>query len=274
MRAGSDGGHPQVMRTVASRTYQSVGVPAELVLGEVRAAQAAGWELTGASCTGPTARSPGVTVASLKQSGGLDQAAAAWVSGEQEATGADQYADDTPGSLEPVKVTVRADVPHHLDQEWPDPPAVQVDDTCLAGAAPGVDAQQEPDSQVLADRIPGKRTKPKDQSVSRDGLLEAIRAASYDSTISDLDLDLHRGIVDENGTVAGAPRDWADPTTVPAATLTGTVDRATADGWSLAYTGCWASGMTLAELHRDLTGSYTMALRLEQIPSTTDPTQA
>jgi hypothetical protein len=50
------------------------------------------------------------------------------------------------------------------------------------------------------------------------------------------------------------------------------VDQAT--GWSLTYTGCWTSGLTVAEPHRDLTGGYTVALRLEQAPASTDPPPA
>ena len=159
------------------------------------------------------------------------------------------------------------------DADEPPPTrTVQVADTCLGGADPGTPVQLAASYKVLADHVPGKRTKPKDPPPEpREGLVEAVDQAN-DATVTGLGLDLGRWVRVEDSQVHGDPQDTAPPATVPAATLPDTVGQAAADGWSLTYTGCWASGLTVAELHRDLTGGYTAALRLETTPEATDPT--
>jgi len=292
--AGGTVAYPGVVRLVASRAYQISAVPGDAVIGEIQAAQEDGWELTGADCT-RTYDGIYSAFASLTRHGDLDHAATAWVLvGNRQSSGPPQNhashadetdrlntapspdADDPPATRDPrpVTVTVLVEVPHHLDQEWSDPPTVQLQDTCLAGATPGVGAQLEPGRKVLADRIPGKRSKPKDRPVGpRDGLLDAIGQADRDPTISELGLNMRRWISVDHGTTASAPQDQIEPVQAPPTTLTRTVDQATADGWSLTYTGCWASGLTLAELHRSLTNGYDLALRLELAPDPTDSTQ-
>ena len=272
---------PLVARAVASRDYRTPARPRDAVIGEIQAAQAAGWELTGVDCA-TQADSAGGAVASLKRSGGLDEAATAWVLVGREVYSAppDQHYsasahahEDQPGAPKPVAVTVIVEVPHHLDQQWPDPPTVEVQDTCLAGAQ-DVAAQLPPSGKVLADHVPGKRTKPKDQPPGpRTGLLAAIDQADDDTTISSLGLDLRRRVTVDGSTVTGTTDDQTQLTVAPATTLADTAGGAVAEGWSLTYTGCWASGMTVAELHRNLTGGYTLALRLERTPDPTDPTQ-
>ncbi len=266
----------RLLRVVANRAHRTSAAPKDAVLGEIRAAQAVGWELTGVSCA---ARGVGVD-ASLKRSGNLDQAATAWVIVNAEepgvvprATPSDAVEPNAPDPYSPLlTVKVGVEVPHHLDREWPDPPAVAVEDTCLADAVPGVEAQPDPgDMPLLAGgRMPGKATKPThaEQNLP-DSLLEAFDVATADLVLIRLGLTL-----DPDPIAYYSPQGVSPPQVTVATTLVDTVGQATAEGWSLTYTGCWASGMTVAELHRDLTSGYTVALRLQQTPdSADDPTR-
>ncbi len=278
---GYPNGLPRLHRVVAERAYRTPVAPENAVLDEVRAAQAVGWELTGATCD---TEGSFPIVASLRRDGSLDEAAIASVvvsRGEQPygvppATPASPEASrqSTPGpDSASLTVTITVQMPHHLDREWPNPPAVAVEDTCLAGAAPGVKAQPYPgDMPLLAgSRMPGKATKPTREEQDVPGsLIDAFDVANADPVLAWLGLNLS----DPDPFAYSSPQGVSLPQVTVATTLADTVGQATAEGWSLTYTGCWASGMTVAELHPDLTGGYTVALRLQQTPdSADDPTR-
>ncbi|MDR3068392.1 MAG: hypothetical protein LBU50_02690 [Cellulomonas sp.] len=264
-----------VDRGVAYRKYRTAVSPRDAVLGEIQAAQAVGWELTGVSC-GPK----GTKVnASLKRSGSLDKAAAGWVGADKRAVDVVPQATPTPPGTAgpgnpspdpaPFTVAVGVQVPHHLDREWPDPPAVAVEDTCLAGTVPGVAAQVYQYSHPLlaGNRLPGKATTP---SYGAQKMPDGVLDIADDPVLTRLGLDLRS----RTGRTGDPPSSTSPPQATVATTLSDTLTQATAEGWSLTYTGCWASGMTVAELHRDLTSGHTAALRLQQTPnSADDPTQ-
>lgn len=119
--------------------------------------------------------------------------------------------------------------------------------------------------------MPGKATKPISgkQSVP-DSLFDALDVAAADLVLARLGLNQWG-----SGPFAySSPQGVSPPQVAAATSLPATVAEATTEGWSLTYTGCWASGLTVAELHRDLTGGYAAALRLQQTPnSADDPTQ-
>ena len=273
---------PDVRRDVASRTYQTAQAPGLAALDEIQAAQTVGWELTGANCVAGT---PGRAVASLKRGGDLDRAATAWVLvGDERDPGPPSRAvtsqDDgtklrTPGpGSSPVTVKIIVEVPHHLDREWPNPPAVLVEDTCLAGTLPGVAAQLGQAGGPLPDKhVPGKASKPTRRPAIPDSLLDARETANDDPVLADLGLVILPPERSTGRDIYRAAEGATQPQTATVTTLTDTVGQATENGWTLTYTGCWASGTTLAELHRDLSDGYSVALRLEQVPSPSDTDQ-
>jgi len=264
---------PTVVREVASRTHTASVRPAEAVLDEIHAAQAAGWELTGANCQTRGA------AASLKRSGSLDEAAVAWVlagdapylqpPGRIEAEQADPTDEALMGPPPwPVTVKVVVQVPHHLDRTWPDPPAVTVDDTCLAGTLPGVAAQPTQVNKPLPDgAMAEKQRKPVWRAQQPPAsLVRAQEAAATDPVLGELGLAVLTELRSDGRDEYTAPSAQIRPRPGEPTTLAETVETATTAGWSLTYTGCWASGMTIAELHRDVTNGYSVALRLELHP--------
>ncbi|MCL2092551.1 MAG: hypothetical protein FWH11_15350, partial [Micrococcales bacterium] len=180
-----------LQRATVQRGYVTSVVPADAALAEVGAAQQAGWQVTGATCLpaspdpyGATDSDPGGVVVSLLKGQGADRAMTAWVQvnldrEDPERRAADgegvrrrmppdagpgvPLGDPTPSPERPSWVAVVGMAPHHVDQWWPEPRTVAVEDTCLGGGSPGVAAQPDPGEEPLVregERLPRPAARP------------------------------------------------------------------------------------------------------------------
>jgi hypothetical protein len=90
-----------------------------IMLKEVGAALADGWELVSVTCD---AEYRTVGRVQLTRGDTLDDFARAVITPTAEGTGNDHSFD----------ILVQVFVPHHVDKSWPEPPALKPEDTCLA----------------------------------------------------------------------------------------------------------------------------------------------
>lgn len=242
------GSNGQVSRRAGTRTTTYAGVDASAATAqEVAGAEAQGWALVGATC-GPD------EVRAVLTRGGtdVDSAAVADVRAEP---------DD-----ELVEVSVDAEVPHHLDDDWPDlGPAVEVADTCLAGAA-GNPAPELPDGEPRGsadddvDQPEWSGTGPTADDEARVAALGADPwFQSLDTDVSEPDAaggDRQRHAPSASGTLAPGPRQ-------PLAALASAVGSMT--GWQPTYAACSRPTGGVVTLRLDSDAGPIVA-RLEAVP--------
>lgn len=253
-RAGY-GSNGLVDRTAGGRSTTYVGLRAiPAVRQEVAVARSFGWELVGVTCGEEQVR------AVLTRGGtDLEKAAVARVDAEEDTT-------SRPYAVASVSVT--AEVPHHLDEDWPDlGPAVPTEETCLAGGT-GHSAPDLPD---------GKPRGPADDDVdvpewSDDGLtadeqarldaasadpwLAAQTGGGFDAPPKTPEGNRVRHSPSRSGTLTPGP---AQPTAMVAAVV------ADMDGWVLTYAACSRATGAVATLRLD-TDDGPVTARLEAVP--------
>jgi hypothetical protein len=278
-----------VNRNIGGRSYKTPISPSEAVLAEVQAAQAVGWTLTGAECLDTSTKHAGAGLqarASLSKSAeGLDRAVLAWVYASAESDGGTvstaPAGTATPTPQDGTQVSVEAVVPNHTDTTWPVVAAVTVEQTCLGGARENHGLHPKQQDVDGGDKYGGLPLPEHSSGGARswqpgvgvpDGLPEAVAEANADPVLSRQGLRLDDPQPwERNQLELGLPRGGREQTVAPQA-LAQTVDGALADGWSLTYTGCWASGLTMAELRRGLADDYSVVLRLTLAPDSAHPT--
>jgi hypothetical protein len=239
------GSNGQVKRTAGVRETTYAGVDAATATAqEVAGAEEQGWSLVGASCNAED-------VTAVLTRGGTEPDAAAVAQLEAEAD--DGFVD----------VAVSAEVPHHLDQDWPDlGPTVAVEDTCLAGGTghpapdlPGGKPRGDADDDVDAPSWPGDGPSAADEARLA-ALEDDAWFASLDVPVSEPDSaggDRQRHAPSAHGTLSpGARR--------PAAALAAVVDSMT--GWRLTYVACSPSTGAVATLRLE-TDDGPVVTRLE-----------
>jgi hypothetical protein len=242
------GSNGQVSRRAGTRDTTYVGVDARAATAqEVAGAEDQGWSVVGVTC-GPD------EVRAVLTRGGpdLDSAVVAEVRAES---------DD-----ELVDVSVEAEVPHHLDDDWPDlGPAVAVEDTCLAGASgdaapdlPGGEPRGSADDGV--DTPAWSDEGPTADDEARVAALDADTwFASLGADVSRLDTsggDRQRHAPSAEGTLVPGPRR-------PLAALASVVDSMT--GWLPTYAACSRSTGGVVTLRLDR-GAGPVVARLEAVP--------
>jgi hypothetical protein len=215
------GSNGQVSRQAGTRTTTYVGLDASAATAqEVAGAQDQGWTLVGATCE------PDQVRAVLSRGGAdPDSATVAEVRAEP---------DD-----ELVDVSVVAQVPHHLDDDWPDlGPAVDVRETCLAGSSghsapelPGGEPRGSADDDVAtpewSDAGPTAADEARAAALDDDTWFESL-----DTEVSEPDTasgDQQRHAPSAAGTLTPGPRQ-------PLAALAHVVDSMT--GWQPTYAAC------------------------------------
>ncbi|GAA1763353.1 hypothetical protein GCM10009795_007450 [Nocardioides hankookensis] len=241
---GSDG---QVDRTAGVRETTYVGVDAVAATAqEVGVAEQHDWSLVGATCDADE-----VTAVLTRGGTDLDSAAVAEVTAE---------ADD-----DLVDVVVTAEVPHHVDEDWPDlGPAVTAADTCLGGGTdhpapdlpgdgPRGDADGDVDAPSWSDDGPST-----DDEARLSALGDDAWFASLDTPVPDADTpdgDRQRHAPEARGTLSPGPRQ-------PLAALAAVVDSMT--GWRPTYAACSRSAGGVVTLRLD--GDGPVVARLEAVP--------
>ncbi len=242
------GSNGQVDRQAGARTTTYVGGDASTATAqEVAGAEAQGWALVGATCDPDEVRA-------VLTRGGTDpgDAAVAEVRAEP---------DD-----ELVDVSVDAQVPHHLDEDWPDlGPAVEVADTCLAGAS-GNPAPELPDGEPRGS-AEGDVDQPEwsgagptaDDEARASALDEDPWFQALDTDVSDPDTsggDRQRHAPSAAGTLTPGPRQ-------PLAALASVVGSMT--GWQPTYAACSRPSGGVVTLRLDGDAGPVVA-RLEAVP--------
>jgi len=276
-------GLPELSRDVGGRRYLTTAAPADAVVAEVRAAQASGWVLTGVTCD--TAED---SVRVSLATGGVDPDSAA-IAGIQTyrwsefslpatATGSDQVPADRI-----AEVVIWAEVPHHLDQGWPDPEPIALDDTCLVGGTVSVPAAQPDLPQAPMDAAGAGITDLDDPTTKVQGWKsteptaqerDAVEMLSGDKTLTNLGITLSEGGAQEATGARGSPEGTSPARAVPTDRLARTVKDAAADGWMLTYASCTAGDDLLqAELRRTLSDDITATLRLTLVADPATPGQ-
>lgn len=300
----------KVQRTVVSRQYETSMTAADIALVETEAALQAGWAITGAHCTEVGQDEPGgkrpdgvaltLVGVSLTREGNLDhtaQASIAVVYDIPDQPGGNEHAlPPARGGPRPFStVRVEGIVPHHRDQWWPDSPTLALEDTCLTGTqlderttdpegslSPGTPDPWNDSLPLVRDEDRSSREKGRPwPSGTPEGLFEAIERAQDDEVLNAL------GVLEETSTWGVGGKGWkknhdqrvfpygmSKQDSVQSTELVDVADRATSDGWRLTYTGCWSSGLTLAELRRPVGKDYSVVLRLTQVADVLEPGQA
>jgi hypothetical protein len=242
------GSNGQVDRQAGARTTTYVGVDASAATAqEVAGAEDQGWSLVGATC-GPDGSRAVLT------RGGTDPAKARVA--EVRAEPDDRL----------VEVSVVAEVPHHVDDDWPDlGPAVEVADTCLAGAT-GNPAPELPDSAPRGSADDGVETP--DWPGTGPAADDEARVAALDddpwfatlgTDVSDPDTaggDRQRHAPSAAGTLTPGPRQ-------PLAALASVVD--SMSGWQPTYAACSRPTGGVVTLRLDGDAGPVVA-RLEAVP--------
>jgi hypothetical protein len=236
---------------------------------EIQAAASVGWELTGATC--PSDDSAQIT-ASLKKGGDeLDRAAIAWIR-----VAFDEALTDDTGTL--VTVEVEAKVPDSRDQSWPNPDAVPLENTCLIQASEAGSTQAELSNLPITN---GGTTAQR-QTAAMPSWWSAETAKTLAEKATALNDD---PLLKELGIQPSMTLDWRDDVlswAVPsgsasqedtADSLARIVAEASSSDWTLVYSGCWPSGLKIAELRHGIDNEHTAALRMTQTP-TAEPTRA
>ncbi|MCL2091809.1 MAG: hypothetical protein FWH11_11555 [Micrococcales bacterium] len=297
--ASTSTAHRPLRRPTVQRGYATSMVPGDIAMVEVGAAQRVGWQVTGATCRSADLDGPGGVVVSLRKDQGGPMTA--WVQVGMARVDPAQYlfgswpgdpvpslppgagpgvplGDPTPSSEHPTWVEVVGLAPYHVDQWWLEQRPVDVEDTCLGGGSPGVAAQPDPGEEPLVregERLPRTAARPWSSGLPPD-LLQAMAETDADTVLDALGVtvtpDPHEW--EEDHATRRFPRGESERSPVPSTTLADVVDQATGSGWALTYTGCWSSGLTLAELRRPVGQRYSAVLRLTQVPDLPGPGQA
>ncbi|MEV7396981.1 hypothetical protein [Aeromicrobium sp. NPDC092404] len=119
----SYGSNGQLDRQAGERSTNVAGSDSRpIVAKEVEAATADGWELVAADCDEDDGH---VRSVQLSRGDSLGTFARAIITASPDSSTAEDSYD----------VTVKVFVPHHVDKGWPQPPALQPEDTCLADPA-------------------------------------------------------------------------------------------------------------------------------------------
>ncbi|GAA4734887.1 hypothetical protein GCM10023350_18240 [Nocardioides endophyticus] len=242
------GSNGRVSRHAGTRTTTYVALDASAATAqEVAGAEDQGWTLVGATCELDDVR------AVLTRGGtDLDSAAVAEVRAEP---------DD-----ELVDVSVTAEVPHHLDDDWPDlGPAVDVTDTCLAGASgnpapappddePRGSADDDVETPEWSDAGPTAADEARTTALGDDAWFESL-----DADVSDPDTaggDRQRRAPSAEGTLTPGPRR-------PLAALAAVVE--SMGGWQPTYAACSRSTGGVVTLRLDSDAGPVVA-RLQAVP--------
>jgi hypothetical protein len=242
------GSNGQVSRQAGTRTTTYVGVDASVAVAqEVVGAEDRGWTLVGATCDPDQVRA-------VLTRGGTEPGSAALA--EVRAEPDDEFVD----------VSVEAQVPHHLDDDWPDlGPAVDVADTCLSGASGNL-APELPDAEPRGSA---------DDGVDRPEWTGAGPTADDDARVAALDDDTWFGSLDtkvSDPDTTGGDRQRHAPSAAgsltpgprrPLAALSSVVDSMT--GWEPTYAACSRStgGVVTLRLVGD---AGPVVARLEAVP--------
>jgi hypothetical protein len=236
---------------------------------EIQAATSVGWELTGATC--PSDDSDQIT-ASLKKGGGdLEQAVTAWIR-----VTPDETLKDATGML--ATVEVEAKVPDSRDQSWPNPDTVPLENTCLMQASEAGSTQPELSNMPITAGNTAAHRQP--------ATMPSWWSAETAKTLTDKAATLNDDpLLKELGVQPNLSLDWRDNLlswSVPSGSaskddtdgsLSKIVAEASSRDWTLVYSGCWPSGLKIAELWREIDNEHTAALRMTQTP-TAEPTSA
>ncbi|KQW45218.1 hypothetical protein ASC77_20825 [Nocardioides sp. Root1257] len=246
------GSNGQVDRTAGVRRTTYAGVDATAATGqEVAAAEQHDWTLVGATCADDE-------VTAVLTRGGTDPDAAAVAE-----VGA--RADD---GL--VDVVVTAEVPHHVDEDWPGlGPAVAAEDTCLGGGSdhpapdlpggePRGDADDDVDAPSWSDDGPTADDEARSSALDADPWFASLGTPVPDPDTPDGDRRRHAPAA--TGTLTPGPRQ-------PSAALAAVVGSMT--GWLPTYAACSRSTGGVVTLRLDAEDGQSagpVVARLEAVP--------